>query len=81
MSAGMRVALFPGMETPMTTTHKDLKFLTLEQAADLLQVSKRTLHRLIQSKRMPCLKIGGQWRIRETEFKKWVEENEKQVSP
>jgi excisionase family DNA binding protein len=68
------------METPMASTHKDLKFLTLEQAADLLQVSKRTLHRLIQTKRMPCLKIGGQWRIRESEFKKWVEENEKLVS-
>lgn len=70
----MRVAF--SEETPMTI-HKELKFLTLEQAADLLQVSKRTLHRLIQTGRMPGVKIGGQWRIRESEFKKWVEENEK----
>ncbi len=62
------------------SAHKELKFFTLEQAADMLQVSKRTLHRLIQSKQMPGLKIGGQWRIRESEFKRWVEHNEKIVA-
>lgn len=64
----------------MAITTKDLKFLTLEQAADLLKVSKRTLHRMIHTKRMPGVKIGGQWRIRESEFKKWVVENEKITS-
>ena len=61
----------------MAGTPKELKFLTLEQAAEVLQVSKRTVHRLIQRKQMPGFKIGGQWRIRESEFKKWVEQNEK----
>ncbi|TMA08099.1 MAG: helix-turn-helix domain-containing protein [Deltaproteobacteria bacterium] len=61
----------------MTSTHTDLSFLTLGQAANILQVSKRTLHRLIQRKQMPGLKIGGQWRIRESEFSKWVAANEK----
>jgi excisionase family DNA binding protein len=61
----------------MTGTHTDLYFLTLEQAANILQVSKRTLHRLIRSKQMPALKIGGQWRIRESEFNRWVAGNEK----
>jgi excisionase family DNA binding protein len=58
----------------MANTSVELKFLTLEQAAKILQVSKRTLHRLIRSKQMPGLKIGGQWRIRESEFRKWVGE-------
>jgi excisionase family DNA binding protein len=61
----------------MAGNSNNLKFLTLEQAAEILQVSKRTVHRLIQRKRMPGFKIGGQWRIRESEFKKWVEQNEK----
>jgi excisionase family DNA binding protein len=52
----------------------ELRFLTLEQAAEILQVSKRTLHRLIQRRQMPSLKIGGQWRIPEVQFLKWVEE-------
>ena len=63
----------------MAGNSKDLKFLTLEQAAEILQVSKRTVHRLIQRKQMPGFKIGGQWRIRESEFKKWVEQNEKAI--
>ena len=54
----------------MAGTPKELKFLTLEQAAEVLQVSKRTVHRLIQRKQMPDFKIGGQWRIGESEFKK-----------
>jgi excisionase family DNA binding protein len=53
---------------------QELRFLTLEQAAGILQVSKRTLQRLIQRRQMPSLKIGGQWRIPESEFMKWVAE-------
>lgn len=58
----------------MTNTNKTLRFLTLEQAAEILQVSKRTLHRLIQKRQMPALKIGGQWRIPESHFLKLIEE-------
>jgi excisionase family DNA binding protein len=50
------------------------RFLTLDEAADMLQVSKRTLHRLIRRKEMPGLKVGAQWRIPENGFVKWVEE-------
>jgi excisionase family DNA binding protein len=58
----------------MAGAFKELRFFTLEQAAEMLQVSKRTLQRLIQRRQMPSLKIGGQWRIPESEFMKWVEE-------
>lgn len=54
----------------------DLTFLTLAEAAGVLQVSKRTVSRLIKQKKIPALKVGTQWRIRESEFKKWVEKNE-----
>ncbi|TMB69846.1 MAG: helix-turn-helix domain-containing protein [Deltaproteobacteria bacterium] len=40
----------------------------------MLQVSKRTLHRLIRRNEMPGLKVGAQWRIPENGFLKWVEE-------
>ena len=49
-------------------------FLTLEEAAAMLQVSKRTLQRLVQRREMPGLKIGGQWRIPPDRFMKWIEE-------
>jgi excisionase family DNA binding protein len=50
------------------------QFLTLDEAAAMLQVSKRTLQRLIQRQKMPGLKIGGQWRVPESRFMKWVDE-------
>lgn len=37
--------------------------LTLEQVADLLQVSKRTLQRRIGAEELAAFKIGRQWRI------------------
>jgi excisionase family DNA binding protein len=57
----------------------DLTFLTLADAATALQISKRTVSRLIKQKKIPALKVGTQWRIRESEFKKWVEKSENAV--
>lgn len=57
----------------MNNTQEELRLLTLEVAAEILQVSKRTLLRMIQKKDVPAFKVGGQWRIRESQFRKWVE--------
>jgi excisionase family DNA binding protein len=61
-------------------TDTELKFLTLLEAAEMLQVSKRTLLRMIQQKEVPACKIGGQWRIRESQFRKWIEDKEHPMS-
>lgn len=50
-----------------------LKFLTVEQTAELLQVSRRTLHRIIHRKDLPAFKVGGQWRIHENTLAKWLD--------
>ncbi|MBI3000051.1 MAG: helix-turn-helix domain-containing protein [Deltaproteobacteria bacterium] len=50
-----------------------MRLITLAEAASLLQVSKRTLLRMIQKKEVPAFKVGGQWRIRESQFKEWVD--------
>ena len=64
----------------MNNTQEELRLLTLEAAAEILQVSKRTLLRMIQKKDVPAFKVGGQWRIRESQFRKWVENKENGVS-
>lgn len=64
----------------MNTMQEELKLLTLEAAAEILQVSKRTLLRMIQKKEVPAFKVGGQWRIRESQFRKWVEHKENGLS-
>jgi len=57
----------------MNDNHTEMRLITLAEAASLLQVSKRTLLRMIQKKEVPAFKVGGQWRIRETQFKEWVD--------
>jgi len=59
---------------------QELKLLTLSEAAAILQLSKRTLLRMIQQQEVPAFKVGGQWRIRESQFRRWVEQKESLLS-
>lgn len=52
---------------------EDIRLLTLSEAANLLQVSTRTLQRMIRNGELPAFKVGGQWRLRETQLRQWVE--------
>jgi excisionase family DNA binding protein len=42
-----------------------LRALTPEQAAEVLQVSTRTVYRCMRTGRLPAVKVMGQWRIAE----------------
>ena len=50
----------------MKKTDTAIKLLTLAEAASILKISKRTLHRMIQHRQIPAFKVGGQWRILES---------------
>jgi len=54
----------------------NIRLLTLSEAAELLQVSTRTLQRMIRQKELPAFKVGGQWRLREAQLRDWVEQKE-----
>ena len=53
-----------------------LKFRTLEETAELLHLSRRTLQRMIHRKELPAFKVGGQWRVHPSQLAKWLEELE-----
>ena len=55
---------------------ENIRLLTLSEAANLLQVSTRTLQRMIRNGELPAFKVGGQWRMRETQLRQWVENRE-----
>src|SRR4249919_2173118 len=55
---------------------ENIRLLTLSEAANLLQVSTRTLQRMIRNGELPAFKVGGQWRLRETQLRQWVENRE-----
>ena len=53
-----------------------LRLLTLPEAAELLHVSTRTLQRMIRRKDLPAFKVGGQWRVRESQLTRWIQGQE-----
>ncbi len=55
---------------------QSIRLLTLSEAAELLHVSTRTLHRMIRNGELPAFKVGGQWRMRESQLQQWVEHRE-----
>ncbi len=48
------------------------KWVTIEQIAEYLQVSKEKVYKLCQRGRMPASKLGGQWRFDVKEVDGWV---------
>ena len=56
----------------MKKTDTAIRLLTLAEAASILKISKRTLHRMIQQKQIPAFKVGGQWRILESRFQSLI---------
>jgi excisionase family DNA binding protein len=56
----------------MSKEAENLRLLTLSEAAELLQVSTRTLQRMIRRNDLPALKVGGQWRVRESQLAHWI---------
>ena len=53
--------------TPMENDVEPIHLLTLDEAAEVLQVSKRTVRRMVDQKEF------GQWRVRESEVAKWIQ--------
>jgi excisionase family DNA binding protein len=48
------------------------KWLTIDQIADYLQVSKEKIYKLCQKGKMPASKFGGQWRFKMQVVDRWM---------
>jgi excisionase family DNA binding protein len=58
----------------MNKIDTSIKLMTLGQAATILKVSKRTLFRMIQNGKFPAFQVGVQWRVLESRFQEWLEQ-------
>jgi excisionase family DNA binding protein len=65
----------------MERNFDQIRLLTLAEAANLLHVSTRTLQRMIRSRDLPALKVGGQWRLRESQLTEWIQGRERRSMP
>jgi excisionase family DNA binding protein len=49
-------------------------FFTIAQVAERLQVSEKTVRRMLVSGELPGYKFGGQYRIKPAELEAWIAE-------
>ncbi|MBF0539619.1 MAG: helix-turn-helix domain-containing protein, partial [Nitrospirae bacterium] len=49
--------------------------LTVKDVATLLNVSDKTIYRMIQNDTIPCFRVSGQWRFDKNEISSWLEDN------
>lgn len=50
------------------------KVLKIKDVAAYLQVNEKTVYSLAQQRRIPCFKVGGQWRFRREDLDAWIAE-------
>jgi PTS system nitrogen regulatory IIA component len=48
--------------------------LSVRDVAELLNVSEKTIYRMIQNETIPCFRVGGQWRFDRNEIASWLED-------
>lgn len=48
--------------------------LNIEEVAEFLRVSDRTVRRLLAADELPAFKVGGAWRFRREDLTAWIEE-------
>ncbi len=48
--------------------------LSVRDVAELLNVSEKTIYRMIQNETIPCFRVGGQWRFDRKEIASWLED-------
>jgi excisionase family DNA binding protein len=51
------------------------QLMTVEEVANYLRVTKKTIYRLLRQGRIPATKIGRQWRFNKTLVDKWLRGN------
>jgi excisionase family DNA binding protein len=51
------------------------KLMTVEEVADYLRVTEKTVYRLLERGKIPATKVGRQWRFNNTSIDKWLRQN------
>lgn len=48
------------------------RFLKTDEVLDCLNVTPRTLYRLIRTGQLPAVRVGRQWRFRKSDLENWL---------
>lgn len=47
-------------------------WMTMEEIAEYLRVSKETIYKMAQKKQLPASKVGNQWRFNKKTVDEWL---------
>ena len=50
------------------------RWMTLQEVAEYLQLSKDLIYRLAQNGKIPASKVGSRWRFRRERIDRWMED-------
>ncbi|MFC1892176.1 helix-turn-helix domain-containing protein [Thermodesulfobacteriota bacterium] len=53
------------------------EILTIEEAAEYLQIGKRSIYKLAKAGKIPCRKILNKYRFVKEELRNWVKSEDK----
>ncbi len=51
------------------------EFMTLEEVASYLRVTKKTIYRSLERKDIPATKVGHLWRFNKTSIDEWLDQS------
>jgi len=52
---------------------KQETLLTIDELASYLKVTRRTIYEWLKKKKIPAVKLVGQWRFRKDKIDAWIE--------
>ena len=55
--------------------------LTIKEVAALLKLAEKTVYTMAQAGEIPAFKIRGQWRIKRSEFDRWLDAQPRRPYP
>ena len=56
---------------PMEIDHE---ILTIKEICDLLQVHQSTIYKMVRQGKIPCFRVGSDWRFRKDLIERWMAE-------
>lgn len=57
----------------MSTMGMDERWMTLQQVAEYLQLSRDLIYRYAQKGKIPASKVGAWWRFKKEKIDRWME--------
>lgn len=59
----------------------DLTLYTIEEVADILKVTPRTLYTYIKNSELEAVKIGKYWRVKHASLQMFIDERTEKIKP